>query len=92
MGKRSRSTGIVPLVDAVGWRGFATPPSGRICRHGGGERQVGRWEVDPAGLGDTAAAEGGDATAVAARTSGGVGCQATHWQAVGGGGCEGRDH
>lgn len=72
VGKRSRSAGIVPLVDAVGRRGFATPPNGRICGHGGGERRVGQREVDPAGLGDAAAAEGGDATAVAARASGGV--------------------
>lgn len=92
MGKRGRSAGIIPLVDAVGRRGFATPPNGRICRHGGGERRVGQREVDPAGLGDAAAAEGGDATAVAARAGGGVRCQDTQWQAVGGGRCEGRDH
>lgn len=58
MGERSRSTGIVPFVDAVGWGCLASAANGHICGHGRGKGRLGRWEVDPAGVRDAAAAEG----------------------------------
>lgn len=86
MGQRHGPAGVVPLVHAVRGRGLVLPADGLVraagdgVGQGGGRRRVGRvvpgGELRPRGLRHAAAAEGGDAAAVAARKDGRVGDQA----------------
>lgn len=87
MGQRHGPARVVPLVHAVRGRGLVLPADGLVraardgVRQGGGGRhRVGRvvahWQLRARGLGDAAAAEGGDAAAVAAGEDGGAGDQA----------------
>lgn len=87
MGQRHGPAGVVPLVHTVGGRGLVLPAD-RLIRaagdgvgQGGGRRRRVRGVVPgrqlcPRGLRNAAAAEGGDATAVAAGEDRRVGDQA----------------
>lgn len=87
MGQRHGPAGVVPLVHAVGGRGLVLPAdrlvraAGDGVRQGGGGRQrvgrvVARGQLRARSFRHAAAAEGGDAAAVAAGEDGGVGDQA----------------
>lgn len=87
MGQRHGPARVVPLVHAVRGRGLVFPADGlvraardRVRQGGGGRHRVGwvvaRWQLRARGLGDAAAAEGGDSAAVAAGEDGRAGDQA----------------
>lgn len=87
MGQRHGSAGVVPLVHAVRRRGFVFSADRfvgaaghRVWQGGGGSQRVRQVvasrQLGARGLGDAAAAEGGDAAAVAAGEDGGIGDQA----------------
>lgn len=72
MGQRGGAARVVPLVHAVGRRRLAAAADGVVGRQDCGHGRFGCC-IDAARLGHTAAAERGDATAVAARASGRMG-------------------
>lgn len=69
MGQRGGTARVVPLIHAVGRRCLAAAPDGIIGRQDGRHGRL-RCCIDATRLRHTAAAERGDATAVAARASG----------------------
>lgn len=99
VGQRDGPARVVPHEDAVRGRGFVLPANGfvRAAGEGGGQRGgrgqrvrrgvVGGRELGAGRLGHAAAAQGGDAAAVAAGQDGGAGHQAGRL-ALGGGGRE----
>lgn len=88
------AAGVVPFIDAVGRRCLASPPHDGLLQGGDGHRErhwrVTKGGVHAAGVRDTAAAQGGDATAAAAGASWGVQHQTTGGQAINRGWGQGR--